>query len=91
MPMPITFHTADIKFSLRNRIALRKFITEQVTKSSSYQSINLSFIFCSDEYLLNINLLILYNLLLLHCTTYSLKFHIQLGRENMLPTQKKVA
>lgn len=53
--MPITFHTADIKFSLRNRIALRKFITEQVTKSSSYQSINLSFIFCSDEYLLNIN------------------------------------
>ena len=55
MPMPITFHTADIKFSLRNRIALRKFITEQVTKSSSYQSINLSFIFCSDEYLLNIN------------------------------------
>lgn len=53
--MAITFHTADIKFSLRNRIALRKFITEQITKSSNYQIVKLSFIFCSDEYLLNIN------------------------------------
>ena len=48
--MPITFHNADIKFSLRNRTALRKFITAQAN-----QSIKLSYIFCSDEYLLNIN------------------------------------
>lgn len=53
--MAITFHTADIKFSLRNRIALRGFITEQIRKASNYKSINLSFVFCSDEYLLNIN------------------------------------
>ena len=52
--MPITFHHADIKFSLRNRTALRKFIAEQVNQLTN-QSINLSYIFCSDEYLLNIN------------------------------------
>lgn len=52
--MPITFHTADIKFSLRNRIALRSFLHHQITTSSN-QRINLSFIFCSDEYLLAIN------------------------------------
>ena len=53
--MAITFHTADIKFSLRNRIALRGFIAGQVVKTSGYKKINLSFVFCSDEYLLNIN------------------------------------
>jgi ssRNA-specific RNase YbeY (16S rRNA maturation enzyme) len=53
--MPVSFHTADIKFSLRNRIALRGFIAGQVAKASGYKKINLSFVFCSDEYLLNIN------------------------------------
>ena len=53
--MPISFHTADIKFSLRNRIALRAFITNQVAKASGFKKIQLSFVFCSDEYLLNIN------------------------------------
>ncbi len=53
--MPITFHTADIKFSLRNKIALRRFITNQIAQSSNYQTIKLSFVFCSDEYLLSIN------------------------------------
>jgi len=57
MPMPITFHTADIKFSLRNRIALRRFIELQIRKFGKGVDfkIKLSFVFCSDEYLLNIN------------------------------------
>lgn len=58
----IAFQQADIKFSLRNTIAHRKFITAQVTKhlnktrkNTSRFKLNLSFVFCSDEYLLNIN------------------------------------
>ncbi|HLP20324.1 MAG TPA: rRNA maturation RNAse YbeY [Chitinophagales bacterium] len=59
----IAFHTADIKFSLRNSIAHKKFIAQQVTayinkrdkKPASRFRLNLSFIFCTDEYLLNIN------------------------------------
>ncbi len=55
--MPITFHNADIKFSLRNRIALRGFIKSQIQKfeNSEIRKLNLSFVFCSDEYLLGIN------------------------------------
>ncbi len=55
--MPITFHNADIKFSLRNRIALRGFMESQIRKSgnSEIRKLNLSFVFCSDEYLLGIN------------------------------------
>jgi rRNA maturation RNase YbeY len=52
--MPITFYNADIKFVLRDKAALKKFITQQVT-SSHHCLGTLSFIFCSDEYLLNIN------------------------------------
>lgn len=58
----IAFQQADIKFSLRNTIAHRKFITAQVTKhlnktckTTDRFKLNLSFVFCSDEYLLNIN------------------------------------
>jgi probable rRNA maturation factor len=55
--MAITFNTADIKFSLRNRIALRGFIKSQIQKfeNSQTRKLNLSFVFCSDEFLLNIN------------------------------------
>jgi len=55
--MAITFNTADVKFSLRNRIALRGFIKSQIQKfeNSETRKLNLSFVFCSDEYLLNIN------------------------------------
>lgn len=53
--MAITFHTADIKFSLRNRVALRGFMAGQIAAASKYQTLKLSFVFCSDEYLLNIN------------------------------------
>ena len=59
----IAFHKADVKFSLRNSIAHKKFIAQQVTlfvnKTRKIPAVkfqlSLSFIFCSDEYLLNIN------------------------------------
>lgn len=55
--MAIIFNTADIKFSLRNRIALRGFMENQIRKSGNKRNrkLNLSFVFCSDEYLLDIN------------------------------------
>ncbi len=60
--MGVRFYCADIKFSLRNRSALKKFIEKQIRKTPNFQiskfpnsRINLSFVFCSDEYLLNIN------------------------------------
>jgi rRNA maturation RNase YbeY len=57
----IAFHVADIKFSLRNAIAHKKFIAKQVAdyvkkeRGNTKFKLDLSFIFCSDEYLLNIN------------------------------------
>lgn len=58
----IAFQQADIKFLLRNTVAHRKFIVAQVArhvnknrKSKGRFKLNLSFVFCSDEYLLNIN------------------------------------
>lgn len=60
--MPIIFHTADIKFTLSNKLALRKFVTHQISQTPNSPlskfpnfQLSLSFIFCSDEYLLNIN------------------------------------
>lgn len=58
----IAFQQADVKFLLRNTIAHRKFITAQVAKhlnktrkTNGRFKLNLSFVFCSDDYLLNIN------------------------------------
>jgi probable rRNA maturation factor len=52
--MPISFHTADIKFTLKNKRRLRAFIGQQL-KSKGIGQFNLSYVFCSDEYLLAIN------------------------------------
>ena len=52
--MPLTFHTADVKFSLKQKRKLKEFIARQA-KQSNNQTVKLSFIFCSDNYLLNIN------------------------------------
>jgi probable rRNA maturation factor len=52
--MPITFHNADIKFTLPQKAALKKFIGAQVLKEAGKKT-QLSYIFCSDEYLLDIN------------------------------------
>ena len=61
--MPITFHTADVKFTLKQKSRLKAFIHHQiittcpelVSGSSNRQIVNLGFIFCSDEYLRAIN------------------------------------
>jgi probable rRNA maturation factor len=52
--MPITFHNADIKFTLPQKAALKKFIAAQVLKEAGKKA-QLSYVFCSDEYLLDIN------------------------------------
>ncbi len=52
--MPITFHTADIQFTLKQKKKLKHFITAQI-KAAQYQPGTLSFVFCSDDYLLDIN------------------------------------
>lgn len=52
--MSLTFHTADIKFSLKQKRKLKEFIAKRA-KQSNNQTVKLSFIFCSDNYLLNIN------------------------------------
>lgn len=52
--MAITFHHADIKFALKDKTTLKKFIAQQII-SSNKQPGALTFVFCSDEYLLNIN------------------------------------
>lgn len=53
--MALTFHNADVKFTLKHKRELKEFIRHQIVKSSNHQTIKLTFIFCSDEYLLNIN------------------------------------
>lgn len=52
--MPITFHQADIKFKLPYKKELKQFITEQAIKAG-YKIKSISYVFCSDEYLLDIN------------------------------------
>jgi len=52
--MAISFQNADITFRFPDKLALKKFITtsfEQETK----KKLSLTYIFCSDEYLLRIN------------------------------------
>lgn len=53
--MPIHFHNADICFSLKQKRKLKQFLHHQITKSTHHQIISIDFIFCSDDYLLDIN------------------------------------
>ena len=52
--MSITFYNADVKFILKQKKELKGFIQLQASKEGK-QIKNISYIFCSDEYLLNIN------------------------------------
>lgn len=52
--MAVTFHNADVKFTLKNTKELKDFIHQHINTFAP-QHIRLSFVFCSDEYLLNIN------------------------------------
>ena len=52
--MPITFHNSDIKFKVPNSTQLKTFIECRVLKEAK-KKLQLSYVFCSDEFLLEIN------------------------------------
>lgn len=53
--MQISFHNADLKFTLKNKRELKQFIQEEILLASTYKNAKLSFVFCTDEYLIDIN------------------------------------
>jgi rRNA maturation RNase YbeY len=50
----IQFHNADVAFLLAQKILLRTWI-QKVCKSHTFSVSQIQFVFCSDEYLLDIN------------------------------------
>jgi rRNA maturation RNase YbeY len=52
--MAVSFQNADITFRLPNKTALKKFITTSFEAEAGKKLI-VSYVFCSDEYLLRIN------------------------------------
>lgn len=50
----INFYAEDIKSHLRNRRVIKQWIKD-IISSYNYSTGNISYIFCSDDYLLNIN------------------------------------
>lgn len=52
--MAITFHNADLKFALKQKKELKQFLTDMI-KAAGFKRAELSFVFCSDDYLLDIN------------------------------------
>ena len=52
--MAVSFHNADVTFTLRAKKVLKNFITSFFEKEKN-KKITVSYIFCSDEYLLKIN------------------------------------
>lgn len=50
----ITFHEEDISYKLKNKTAVRRWIKDTIA-SESYKLSELTYIFCTDEYLLKIN------------------------------------
>lgn len=51
---PIHFHYLYKKFTFRNRNAVKKFIVQQLKKENKTVEV-ISYIFCSDKYLLKLN------------------------------------
>ena len=54
MCMSISFNQADSKVTLANRVALKSFIEKRV-KKEGYSIETLTYVFCSDKYLLKMN------------------------------------
>lgn len=52
--MPIAFNNADVKFKVPRGTEVKKFIAAQVLTEAG-KKVKLSYVFCSDDYLLNIN------------------------------------
>ena len=55
MEKNISFFAADIRLNLRNRTELKNWIQSSI-KKEGYQLISLSYVFCSDAYLLEMNI-----------------------------------
>ena len=52
--MPVSFHNADVTFKLAAKAALKKFISSSFEKEAK-KKLSISYVFCSDEYLLGVN------------------------------------
>ena len=52
--MPIRFFEEDISYNLKNKKAVKNWITDTIL-TEGYNLQSLTYIFCSDNYLLNIN------------------------------------
>jgi probable rRNA maturation factor len=52
--MPITFHTIDIKLPPIKKAVLKNFIANQAMKEVK-KKLHVTYVFCSDDYLLNMN------------------------------------
>lgn len=52
--MKITFDTEDVKFALKNKTQLKRWIISTIEKKKRKAG-EIVFVFCSDEHLLNIN------------------------------------
>lgn len=53
--MAILFSQVAVKVAIRNRRLLKKFITEFIQANSQFQQMELHYVFCNDDYLLQIN------------------------------------
>ncbi len=54
MKSPIHFFLSDVRYNLRQRVELREWITQVVRKEKKEEG-KINFIFCSDNYLLQMN------------------------------------
>lgn len=52
--MAIYFHAEDVKFELRNKLKIKKWIKECI-ENHKFKLGHINFVFCSDEYLLEMN------------------------------------
>ena len=50
----VTFHVQDIKFTLKNKTLLKTWIVSTIEKKKREVG-NISYVFCSDDHLLNLN------------------------------------
>ncbi|MEX0598558.1 MAG: rRNA maturation RNase YbeY [Candidatus Paceibacterota bacterium] len=52
--MPLSFHSADISFILKEKSAFRKWINSEILRRS-FKTGKINLILCSDDYLLELN------------------------------------
>lgn len=52
--MAVRFHKADVSFRVPQSTSIKSFLSQQFSTATG-KALDLDFIFCSDEYLLNVN------------------------------------